>query len=96
VRVGGDVREPQILKLVPPVYPVLALKARVSGTVVLEATLTEQGAVEGIRVVSGHPLLIDAAIDCVKQWVYEPTSLNGQPVAVVLTARVVFNPKPRS
>ena len=89
-------REPQILKLVPPRYPGLALKARVSGTVVLEATLTAQGAVEDIRVVSGHPLLIDAAIECIKQWVYEPTYLNGIPVAVILTAKVVFTPRPLS
>jgi protein TonB len=93
VRVGGDVREPQIIKLVPPVYPSLAIKARVDGTVVLEATLTEQGTVENIRVVSGHPLLVEAAIHCVKQWVYEPTYLNGQPVAVILTAKVVFHPR---
>src|SRR5262249_58894600 len=93
IRVGGAVREPQIVKLVPPIYPSLALKARVSGMVVLEATLTEQGTVENIRVVSGHPLLIEAAIDCVKQWVYEPTYLNGEPVAVVLTAKVVFHPR---
>jgi protein TonB len=84
------------LKLVPPVYPALAIKARVSGTVILEATLTEQGAVENIKVISGHPLLVQAAIDCVKQWVYEPTYLNGQPVSVVLTAKVLFRPGPTS
>ncbi len=88
--VGGNVKEPKIIKLVPPVYPPLAAKARVSGLVVLEATLTAEGTVEEIRVVSGHPLLVNAAIDCVKQWVYEPTYLNGTPVAVILTAKVNF------
>jgi protein TonB len=90
VRVGGVVKEPHPVKVVPPVFPPLASKARVSGTVVLEATLTAQGTVEEIKVVSGHPLLVDAAIECVKQWVYEPTYLNGEPVPVILTARVHF------
>ena len=90
VRVGGDVREPRVVRLVPPVYPPLASRARVAGTVILEATLTEDGTVDQIRVISGHPLLIDAAINSVKQWRYEPTLLNGIPVRVVLTAKVVF------
>jgi periplasmic protein TonB len=96
IRVGGNIKEPQIIKIVPPVYPVLASKARVSGTVVLEATLTTEGTVEEIRLVSGHPLLVNAAIDCVRQWMYEPTYLNGQPVAVILTATVVFRQRPTS
>ena len=91
VRVGGDVREPRIVKLVPPVYPTIASKARVSGTVVMEAILTEDGTVDQIRVISGHPLLVDAAISCVKHWKYEPTLLNGIAVRVVLTAKVNFN-----
>jgi len=91
IRVGGDVQEPKIVNLVPPVYPALASKARVSGTVVLEATLTAEGTVEEIRVISGHPLLVNAAIDAVKQWRYEPTYLNNQPVAVILTAVVTFS-----
>lgn len=93
IRVGGLVKEPHIVKLVQPIYPALAAKARVSGTVVIEATLTEEGNVDQIRVVSGHPLLIQAAIDCVKQWKYEPTLLNGTPVAVILTANVHFHSK---
>src|SRR5262245_38557323 len=96
VRIGGDVKEPRPIKMTPPVFPVLASKARVSGTVVLEATLTEQGTVEAIRVVSGHPLLVQAAIDCVKEWRYEPTLLNGVPVPVILTARVNFERGPIS
>ncbi len=82
--------------MVPPVYPPLASRARVNGTVILEATLTIEGTVSEIRVVSGHPLLIQAAIDCVKQWQYEPTLLNGVPVPVILTAKVSFFPKPLS
>jgi protein TonB len=96
VRVGGDVKEPRPIRMTPPVFPALASQARVSGTVVLEATLTEEGTVEAIRVVSGHPLLVQAAIDCVKQWRYEPTLLNGTPVSVILTARVSFERRPVS
>ena len=96
VRVGGMVKEPKPVKMVPPVYPQLASRARVSGTVVLEATLTAQGTVEEIRVISGHPLLVEAAIQCVKQWQYEPTYLNGVPVPVILTAKVHFLKAPVS
>ena len=96
VRVGGMVKEPKVVKMVPPVYPALASRARVSGTVVLEATLTSQGTAEEIRVISGHPLLVQAAIDCVKQWQYEPTYLNGVPVAIILTAKVHFLKAPIS
>ena len=96
VRAGGVIREPRAVKVVPPVYPALAMRARVSGTVVLEATLTEEGTVDKIRVVSGHPLLVEAAINCVKQWRYEPTLLNGVPVAVILTAKVHFERAPIS
>ena len=67
-----------------------------TGTVILEATLTAQGTVEEIRVVSGHPLLVEAAIDCVKQWQYEPTYLNGVPVPIILTAKVHFLKAPVS
>ena len=71
-------------------YPAIAIKARVHGTVVLEATLTAEGMVEAIHVISGHPLLTQAAIDSVKQWRYEPTYLNGEAVPVILTATVNF------
>jgi protein TonB len=96
VRVGGNVQEPHPIKMVPPVYPPLASKSRVAGTVVLEATLTREGTVEEIHVISGHPLLIEAAIAAVKQWQYEPTLLNGEPVSVILTAKVHFQRAPIS
>jgi protein TonB len=94
--VGGSVQEPRLIKIIPPVYPPLASKARVAGTVVLEATVTAQGTVEAIHVISGHPLLIEAAIAAVKQWQYEPTLLNGEPVPVILTAKVHFQRAPFS
>jgi protein TonB len=90
IRIGGDVKEPKHVRIVSPVYPKIASLAHVHGTVVLEATLSAAGAVEEIRVISGHPLLVQAAIDAVKQWRYEPTLLNGRPVPVILTATVKF------
>jgi protein TonB len=96
IRVGGAVQEPRIVKLVPPVYPKLAIKARVKGIVILEATLTAEGTVDEIHVISGHSLLVQAAIDCVKQWRYEPTYLNGDPVPIILTAKVNFDLGPMS
>jgi protein TonB len=66
IHVGGAVREPKPLRVVPPVYPKLASKARVKGTVVLEAVLTAEGTVDEIHVISGHPLLVQAAVDCIR------------------------------
>jgi protein TonB len=96
VRVGGVVREPRVSKLVPPIYPRLARQARVAGTVVLEAVVTAEGKVAEIKLISGHPLLVQAAIDCVKQWEYEPTLLNGVATPVILTAKVHFQTAPIS
>jgi TonB family protein len=91
VRVGGNVRQPEIIKLVKPVYPPEAIKARIEGVVVLEATVTERGDVADIKVISGPPMLIPAAIKAVGEWKYEPTLFNGRPVSVILTARVSFS-----
>src|SRR5207253_1314956 len=96
IRVGGLVKEPRSIKMVPPVYPLMASRARVSGMVVLEATLTTEGMVDAIKVISGHPLLTQAAIDCVNQWRYEPTLLNGVPVPVIMTAKISFEKAPVS
>jgi periplasmic protein TonB len=93
LRVGGNVKAPRLMYSVDPVYPPLARQVRVSGTVVVDALIDEHGNVVQARVVSGHPLLIDAALKAVLQWKYEPTSLNGQPVSVELQAQVHFNLK---
>ena len=90
VRVGGDVREPKLVKVISPKYPKAALIARVEGVVVLEATVTVNGTVEDIRAISGPPILVNAAKDAVKQWRYEPTLLNGVPISVILTAKLSF------
>ena len=75
---------------VPPVYPELAKQMRVQGVVRLDIVIDKQGHVSDIKVVSGHPLLIPAALDAVKQWEYDPTLLNGQPVEIVTQVSVPF------
>src|SRR4030095_7328327 len=91
VRVGGNVREPKPLKIVEPRYPREAMKGRIEGVVVLEAVVTEKGTVDKVKVISGPPQLIAAAVDAIHQWRYEPTVLNGQPVPVILTANINFS-----
>ena len=91
VRVGGNIRQPEIIRLVKPAYPPAAIKAQIEGVVVLEATVTERGDVADIKVISGPPMLIPAAIKAVEEWKYEPTLINGRPVPVILTARVSFS-----
>jgi protein TonB len=78
---------------IDPEYPALARQAHISGTVVVEAVIDERGNVVQAHAVSGHPLLLSAALGAVFQWKYEPTSLNGQPVSVELRVLVVFRPK---
>jgi len=75
---------------VPPHYPVEAKEARVSGTVVLQATIGLDGHVEDLSVISGPDLLQQVALDAVKQWVYRPYLLNGEPVKVQTTINVIF------
>ena len=74
-----------------PVYPPIAIAARVSGTVVLAATISKSGTIENLRVVSGHPMLLRAALDAVRAWRYKPYLLNDQPVEVETTVNVIFS-----
>jgi protein TonB len=90
VRVGGQIKEPKKLKNVAPVYPDIAKQARVQGVVILECTISPQGKVTDVKVLRGIPLLDQAAIEAVKQWVYTPTLLNGVPVPVIMTVTVNF------
>jgi protein TonB len=89
-RVGGELKEPKKLKNVPPVYPEEAKRARVQGVVILECTISPEGNVADVRVLRGIPLLDQAAVDAVKQWVYTPTLLAGKPVPVIMTVTVNF------
>ena len=90
VRVGGSVLEAKMIKRVVPIYPALAKQARVSGSVRLEGIIAKDGTIQQLRVISGHALLVKAAIDAVKQWVYSPTLLNGQAVEVSAPIDVNF------
>ena len=88
--VGGAIREPRRIHGIAPPYPELARRARVQGKVVLECVIDERGRVRDLRVVSGHPLLADAAAEAVGAWLYTPTTLNGQAIAVILNVTVKF------
>ena len=71
-----------LIRPISPVYPILARQAHIQGKVVLDADISKNGGVETLKVISGHPLLVQAALDAVKQWRYKPYLLNGEPVAV--------------
>ena len=90
IRLGGNVAQAQILRQVQPVYPPVAKAARITGTVVLHAIIGRDGTVQQLQFVSGPPLLMTAAMDAVKQWVFKPTLLNGNAVEVDTQISVVF------
>lgn len=90
IRVGGNVQAINLINKVTPVYPPLAKQARVQGTVRFTAFIGKDGHIENLELVSGHPLLVGVAQDAVKQWVYRPTLLNGNPVEVVTQIDVNF------
>jgi len=81
---------PKLVRKVAPSYPELALRARVSGVVVVEAEVDAAGSVTTARVVSGHALLDSAALEAVRQWRYQPLLLGGEPTAFVVTVSVTF------
>ena len=95
IRTGGDIRPPLKVRNVFPVYPEIARAARVQGDVVLDCTISNEGRVIDVQVLSGHALLQAAAVDAVHQWLYRPTLLNGVPVPVVMTVTVHFALDPR-
>ncbi len=90
IRVGGRIRAPRVLSKPSPAYPPLARQTRVEGIVTIDAVIDTEGNVVEMSVVSGHPLLISAALDAVKKWKYEPTYLNDQAIAVQLIVTVTF------
>ena len=91
ITVGGNVQAAHLVNRVQPIYPPLARQTRISGTVKLHAIIGKSGAVEQLQVVSGHPLLVQSALDAVKQWRYQPTLLNGEPVEVDTEIDVIFS-----
>ena len=90
-RVGGAVQAAKLVNRVQPIYPPLARQTRISGTVKLHAIIGKDGTVQQLQVMSGHPLLVQSALDAVRQWRYQPTLLNGDPVEVDTEIDVIFS-----
>jgi len=79
-----------VISKIEPRYPKIAIAARVTGVVLLKAVISKEGEIKELQVVSGHPLLVPAAMDAVKQWRYRPYLLNGEPVEVETNIIVTF------
>jgi TonB family protein len=90
IRVGGNVQSANLINKVAPLYPPEAKQARIQGTVKLNVVIGPDGLVKNVEVISGHPLLVPSAMDAVKDWVYKPTLLNGNPVEVITTVDINF------
>ena len=90
VRPGGQIRAPERLGYVAPVYPVVAREARIQGVVIIEAIIGADGRVTNARVLRSLPFLDEAALAAVRQWTYKATTLNGVPVPVIMTVTVNF------
>jgi TonB family protein len=90
IRLGGNVTKPSLVYRVDPEYPAQAKANGVQGAVKLHAVLAKDGSVRQMDVVSGDPALVQAALDAVKQWRYQPTFLSGQAVEVDTEVGVVF------
>jgi protein TonB len=90
VPVGGKVKMAQLVHRVDPPYPFLARQMRVSGTVELAGIIATDGHIRELKLLRGSPLLAPAALEAVRQWVYEPTLLDGEPVELVATISVIF------
>ena len=89
--VGGNIKAPTRLSYADPVYPTIAIAAKIDGMVILEATIDETGVVRDVKVLRSIPMLDQAAMDAVKRWRYTPTLLNGVAVPILLTVTVTFS-----
>jgi protein TonB len=90
IRVGGQVQAANLIKKISPPYPQLAKQARIQGLVRFTAIIGKDGTIQNLTLVTGHPLLVPSATEAVKQWVYKPTLLNGEPVEVITQIDVNF------
>ncbi len=90
VAISAGVADGMILRKTPPVYPKFAQDAHITGKVVLKATITKQGTIEGVQVLSGPKILAPSAVEAVRTWKYRPYLLDGQPVSVETNVTIVF------
>jgi protein TonB len=90
MHVSEGVQMAKLIRKVMPIYPSLARTVRVSGVVHLIGTIAKDGTIRNLQLISGHPLLARAAAEAVKQWIYKPTLLNGEPVEVIAPIEVNF------
>jgi protein TonB len=88
--VGGEVKPPVLVRRVEPRYPPLAIQTRTQGVVQIECVIGVDGRVSNMQVVSGPALLIQAAMNAVREWRYRPTMLNDDPVEVIMRVDVRF------
>jgi TonB family protein len=88
--IGGDVKQAQLIKSVPPAYPSIARSQRISGNVQIDALIDAQGNVTTMKVLSGPPMLHQAAVEALKQWKYSPALLDGKPTSMHLTVTIQF------
>jgi protein TonB len=91
VNLSAGVAQGMLIQKTSPIYPPIAKSARVSGTVVLQATISKTGSIQGLRAVSGPEMLRQSALDAVRTWRYKPYTLNNEPVEVDTTVKVIFN-----
>jgi protein TonB len=91
LRISSGVADGNKIHDVQPTYPQMARIAHIQGDVILQATISKAGTIENLRGVQGHPILIQAAMDAVKQWKYKPYILNGEPVEVETQIKVQFH-----
>ena len=90
IAVPSDIQSAKLIHKVIPAYPNLARISRISGTVRLQATVSPEGTIKKLEVISGNPLLVPAAVDAVRQWIYRPTILHNIPVEVIAPIDVIF------
>ena len=90
IQVSGEVQEAMLLVMVKPVYPKMARDARIQGAVRLSAIIDKEGKIAELKVVGGHPMLVEAALTAIKNWRYRPTLQGGEPVEVATQITVNF------
>ncbi len=91
IKVSTGISEGMLAHRVEPVYPGIAMRARIEGTVQLKAVIAKDGTIQNLQLVSGHPLLVPSAMEAVKQWRYRPYVLNGDPLEVETIVIVNFH-----